>query len=151
MSVRFTMSAAARDVLQATTGANVALIKSIAAQHLSEVEGLVMRSVTEGRNLGYLATQIEARYGLTKRRAGLVARDQNNKATATLQRVRQQGLGITHAVWVHSRAGAHPRPEHVAFSGQQYEIDKGAFLEGEWVWPGTAINCRCVCRPVLPF
>lgn len=150
ISVKFKLTREANDVLQATTGENVALIKSIAQQHLAEVEGLVLRSVAVGRDLGTLAKEIEDRYGKTKRRAALIARDQNNKATATITRVRQQAIGITHAIWMHSRAGAHPRPEHVAFSGQVYEVAKGAFLEGKWVWPGTEINCRCVCRPVIP-
>lgn len=148
-SVKFKMTAEANDVMQATIGEQVGLIRSIASQHLSEVEGLVMRSVSTGRDLGTLTAQIEDRFGVTRRRAALIARDQNNKATASITRVRQRGLGITEAIWMHSRGGKEPRPSHVDFSGQRYDIEKGAFLDGEWVWPGTAINCRCVSKSVI--
>ena len=144
-SVKFKLTREANDVLQATKAQNVGLIKSIAEQHLTEVEGLVMRSVARGRDIGGLAKEIEARYGVTKRRAALIAQHQNNMATATIQRVRQQGLGIKTAVWVHSHAGAHPRPSHVKAGADRvvYEVDKGWFDpdEGRYILPGELINC----------
>lgn len=149
-SVTFKMTAEANDVMQATIGEQVGLIKSIASQHLADVEGLVMRSVAQGRDLGKLTDALEHRYALTRRRAALIARDQNNKATATMTRVRQQGLGITQAVWKHSHAGKEPRPSHVAADGTIYDVDKGLILDGEQVWPGTAINCRCTSKPLIP-
>ncbi len=94
-SVRFQRTRAMNDVLQATIGENVGLIKSIAQKHLSEVEGLVMRSVIQGRKLDELTKQLEHRYGLTRKRAALISRDQNNKATSQMQRARQLDLGIT--------------------------------------------------------
>lgn len=149
-SVRFTLSRAANDVLQATIGQNVGLIKSIAEQHLGQVQTLVMQSVQTGRDLGTLAKALENQYGVTRRRAATIAHHQNNIATATIQRVRQQELGITEAVWMHSLGGRKPRPSHIAFNGKTYQVAKGAYLDGEWVYPGQLINCRCVCRSVIP-
>lgn len=154
MRVNFKTTAAVRDALAATIGGNVAMIKSIASEHLSDVEGIVMRSVAEGRDLGTMAKEIEARYKITRKRAALISRDQNSKATAVIARVRQAEAGITRARWVHSSAGKTPRPEHVAFSkgllgGPYFDPTKGAYLEGKWVWPGTEINCRCISRPVI--
>lgn len=154
VTVRFRNTAAVRDVLAATVGENVSLIRSIASEHLSDVEGLVMRSVAAGRDLSSLSRELEARYKATRRRAALIARDQNNKATATVARVRQQEAGVTKARWLHSGGGKHPRPEHVAFAagrlgGPFYDPARGAYLEGRWTWPGTEINCRCVSRPVI--
>jgi SPP1 gp7 family putative phage head morphogenesis protein len=149
-SVEFKMTAAANDVMQATIGEQVGLIKSIAEKHLTEVEGLVMRSVSQGRNLSEMTKELQERYGVTKKRAALIARDQNNKATATITRVRQQELGITEAVWMHSHGGKEPRPSHVAANGKRYKIAEGMYLDGKWVWPGTEINCRCVSKSVIP-
>lgn len=149
-SVRFKMTAAQNDVFQATVAENVELIKSIASQHLAAVQGDVMRSVASGRDLGTLTKTLQQSYGVTKRRAALIARDQNNKATATMTRVRQHELGITKAVWLHSSGGKVPRPEHVAASGKEYDISKGMFLEGKWTWPGVEIGCRCVSKSVVP-
>lgn len=149
-SVKFTMTPAMQTAYDAVIAEQVGLIKSIAQQNLQQVETLVMQSVQTGRDLGQLAPELEKRYGITKRRAALIARDQNNKATATLTRHRQQELGITHAVWLHSHGGKTPRPSHVKADGETYEIAKGMFLDGEWVFPGELINCRCVSRSVIP-
>jgi SPP1 gp7 family putative phage head morphogenesis protein len=149
-TVRFKASRVQNDVVQASIGENVALIRSIPAQYMTGVDGAVMRGVTAGRDLGALAKELRQQHGVTTRRAALISRDQNNKATSTLTRVRQKELGITKAIWVHSGGGKHPRPEHVAFSGKQYDVEKGAYLEGKWTWPGFEINCRCTSRSVIP-
>lgn len=149
-TVKFKATAAQNDAYQAIIGENLALIKSIPAQYMTGVEGSVMRSVMAGRDLATLTRELQAHHGVTQRRAAFIARDQNNKATATMNRVRQRELGITKAKWMHSGGGKEPRPEHVAFSGQTYDVDKGAFLEGKWTWPGVEINCRCTSVSIVP-
>lgn len=151
-AVEFKLTPQANDVLQATIQQNVSLIKSIASRHFEEIEGLVLRSVTTGRDLKTLTDELQHRYQVTRRRAAFIARDQNNKATAVITRVRQEGLGITEALWKHSHAGKVPRPEHVKFNNQKYDISKGMWSEvdQEWIWPGTAINCRCGSRSIIP-
>ncbi|WP_454695681.1 phage head morphogenesis protein [Achromobacter aegrifaciens] len=149
-SVQFGMTRAANDVFQATVQENVALIKSIASQHLQEVEGLVMRSVTQGRDLSDLSKDLEKRYGITKRRAAFIARDQNNKATATITRVRQDGLGIKKAKWRHSHGGKHPRKSHQDVDGDLYEVSKGMYIDKKWIRPGEEPGCRCFSQSVIP-
>jgi len=149
MSVDFRMTRPMRDAYQAVIHEQVGLIRSIASEHLQEVQGLVMRSVQQGRNLGELSKELQKRYGVTKRRAALISRDQSNKATATLTRVRQQEIGVTQAIWKHSHAGKHPRPSHVKADGETYDIEKGMYLDGEWLLPGVAINCRCVSQSII--
>ena len=149
-TVQFQATKAWNDVKQATVHANVGLIRSIPAQHLDAIEGIVMRAVQVGGDLHTIASALQAQFGVTKRRAAFIARDQSSKATAAITRCRQTELGITEAIWMHSHGGKTPRPEHVAFNGKKYLIAKGAFLEGKWVWPGTEINCRCVCRSIIP-
>lgn len=147
-TVRFRPTRAQNEAYQAIVGENVALIKSIPEQYLKSVEGAVMRSVQTGRDLGTLTKALTEAYGVTKRRAALIARSQNNQATAVMTRVRQIEAGVTEARWLHSAGGKTPRPEHVAFSGKTYRIADGAPVEGGW--PGVAINCRCVSVPVIP-
>jgi SPP1 gp7 family putative phage head morphogenesis protein len=149
-TVRFKATAAQNDAYQAIIGQNVGLIKSVAQKYLTDIEGDVMRSVMAGRDLGTLTKTLEKTFGVTRRRAALIARSQNNMATATLTKVRQRELGIKQAKWLHSSGGKTPRPEHVAFSGKLYDVTKGAFLEGKWTWPGVEINCRCVSVPIIP-
>lgn len=150
ISVPMVMTPAMQNVVVGSIAENVALIKSIGSQHLAQVEGLVMRATLAGRDIGPLAKELESRYGVTQRRAALIARDQANKVTSQLAAARQQSLGITQGKWRHSGAGAHPRPEHVAANGKLFDLNKGLLLEGEWVLPGQAINCRCSWSPVIP-
>lgn len=149
MTVEFKMTEAMRTGFQAVLGEQVNLIKSIPEQYLTQVETLVMQSVQRGRDLATLTSGLKDRFGLTKKRAALIARDQNNKATAVLSSIRSRDLGITEGIWRHSHAGKHPRPEHVAADGKRFDLAKGMFLEGEWVLPGEAINCRCTYSPVI--
>lgn len=152
-SVEFKLTPAMRDVLGATVNQNVALIKSIPQQYLTQVEGIVMRSVQTGRDLGQLTSDLQTQLGVTKRRAAFIALDQNNKATAALTRARQIEAGITEAVWVHSGGGRHPRPSHLKAGRekQRFDVTKGWYDPDEKknIWPGELINCRCVSRSVI--
>lgn len=150
LTVEFQMTEAMRASSKAIVFENVNLIKSIPEQYLTQVETLVMQSVQRGRDLGTLSKELQHRYGVTKRRAAFIALDQNNKATSALSAVRQQELGLTKGIWRHSHAGKEPRPEHVAADGKEFDLDKGLFLEGEWVLPGQAPRCRCTWSPVIP-
>ena len=153
-TVKFKMSKAMRDAYNAIVDENVGLIKSIGEQHLSNVRVALMQSVQNGRDLEYLTTQLEKRTGITKRRAARIALDQNNKATAVMVRTRALEAGVTKARWVHSAGGKQPRPEHLKAGrdGLIFDLAKGHdFHNGEGtVWPGTAINCRCVAVPIVP-
>lgn len=151
-TVKFTMTPAANEIMQATIGEQVGLIKSIPAEYLVDVQGAVMRSVQVGRDLASLTQEIEAKYGIAHRRAAFIARDQNNKATASITKARQLELGITEAIWLHSAGGKVPRPTHVANSGRRYNIAEG-WLDpaiDRRIWPGTEINCRCVSKAIIP-
>ncbi len=152
-SVRFKMTAGMRDIVDATVHENVSLIKSIANQYHTEVEGLVMRSVTAGRDLGALTKELEKRYGITRRRAALIALTQNNMATSAFQRVRQLELGISKAVWLHSHAARDPRKTHLANNGKVYDIKTGWFDPDpkvrRYIWPGQLIYCKCQSKAIV--
>lgn len=152
MTVKFKFTDPMRNAYKAVIGEQVGLIRTIASHHLSDVETLVMRSVAQGGNMGELTKQLKERYALTQKRAALIARDQNHKATAVFTKVRQVELlgDEAEAVWNHSGAGRHPRPTHVAKSGQTYKVSKGMFIDGKWIYPGTEINCRCFSTLVIP-
>jgi uncharacterized protein with gpF-like domain len=97
-TVKFKMTPAMRDIMAATVGQQVSLIKSIPSQYFTNIEGIVMRSVQTGRDLEQLTKDLQEQFGVTGRRAAFIARDQNNKATASMTRARQDELGITQAI-----------------------------------------------------
>ena len=151
-TVEFKMTSQMNNALQATIAENVGLIRSIPEKYFTEVEGLVMRSVARGRDLSYLTDELQKRYGITRRRAAFIALDQNNKATSVLQIARQRSLGIIEGEWEHSGAGKEPRPGHVAAGKrkQRFRLDKGCYIDGEWIFPGQKPRCKCTHRIVIP-
>jgi uncharacterized protein with gpF-like domain len=151
-SVKFQMTRPMNDAYRAVIGENVGLIKSIPAEHLADVEGLVMRSVQHGRSMKELTHELVARFGVTKRRAALISRDQNNKATAVMNKVRKLGLGIDKSEWVHTSASKDPRESHEDMNGEIFETSQGCFDAdyGDFVQPGELINCGCVSRGIIP-
>lgn len=150
-SVEFKMTPAVRDAFQASLAENVGLIRSIPQKYLQQVEGVVMRSYSAGRDLATMVKELKRLYPEASHRAELIARDQSNKANAVVNRARQMELGITEAIWQHSHAGKNPRPDHVAADGKRYKIAEGCLISGEYIQPGEEINCRCTCRAVLPI
>lgn len=148
-TVLFTMSQSMRTVFDANVSEQVNLITNMTANNLAQIETLVTQSVQTGRDLATLTDELKTRFNITDRRAKLIARDQNNKATQLITRQRQQDLGITQAVWKHSHAGKVPRASHVKADGQVYDLNKGLFLDNKWTYPSVEINCRCFSRPVI--
>jgi uncharacterized protein with gpF-like domain len=172
-AIRFRMTRTMRDALAATVGENVALIRSIPQKYFTDIQTEVMRSAAAGRDLKTLTDFLGPKVDLARirmgerpgessksylartwRRAALIARDQNNKATATMIRTRQADLGITQAIWMHSGGGHEPRPDHVAWGREKkrYDVENGMWSEVEqkWIYPGELINCRCTSRSIIP-
>lgn len=151
ISVPFEMTPAQKDIAEATVRANVALIKSIPSQFFTNIEGMVMRSVQRGGDAGQLASDLQREFGVTKRRAALISRDQNNKATSAFVRARQIEFGLTEAIWMHSHAGKEPRPTHVKMNGKKYDVTKGMYdpAEKRFIFPGELINCRCTSKTIV--
>lgn len=150
-TVEFTLTPAVRDAFNASLEENIGLIRSIPEKYLQQVEGVVMRSYSAGRDLETMVRELKTLYPISNRRAELIARDQSNKANAVVNRARQMELGITEAIWMHSHAGKNPRPDHVAANGKRYKIAEGCKISGEFIQPGEEINCRCTSRAVLPI
>jgi uncharacterized protein with gpF-like domain len=152
-AVNFKVTPVMRDAMNATIEANVSLINSIPKQYATEVEGIVMRGFTRGRDLKAISDELQERYGVTKRRAALIARDQSNRLTATVTQARRVELGLFEAIWIHSGAGREPRQSHVKAGRdkQRFDVRKGCLIDGKYILPGEEINCRCGSRTILPF
>lgn len=149
-TVKFKSTKGSLDAYHSTIAENVNLISSLGQKFNTDIASSVWQSVNRGADMATLSTSLQKVYGVSYRRAALIARDQNHKAKALLENTRRMELGITEARWQHSTAGKEPRPEHVAFSGKTYQLAKGAYLEKKWVWPGSEINCRCTSKAIIP-
>ncbi len=150
--VKFKPTAAITQAYRAVIAENVNLIRSIPQKFLTDVQSSVWESVMKGGKLKELTRGLKKTYGVTWRRAELIARDQNNKAKAIMEEARRNELGIDQATWQHSHAGKIARPTHVAMHGKRYDIAKGMYDPAvkKFVWPGSEINCRCSSRSLIP-
>ncbi len=152
-AVRYDFGNIRADAVQAITAENVGLIKSIAQEYLNSVETLVMRSVVQGRDLKGLATELDHRYDISAKRAALIARDQNNKATECIARTNDLAAGVTQGEWIHVPGRLSSRASHKAMHGKIFNLQEGLYdsEEGRKVKPGELICCNCTYRPIFDF
>lgn len=138
--------------VQALIAENVALIKSIPQRYLAEVEEMVMRSTVQGRDLNGLTEELHKRYEITRRRAAMIARDQSNKATAAINQVESQKLGIKVGIWVHVPGRKMSRKTHEAMNGKPFLLAEGLYDPevNRKVKPGELPLCACVYRDFVP-
>lgn len=139
-----------RTTKEAAVADNVALIKSIPEQYLAQVQSDVMRGLQDGWPLDRLSASLQHRYGVTKRRADNIARDQCAKVTENLKNKRAIAVGFTEGIWWHSEGGRHPRKSHQKANGTRFDLSKGCHIDGEDIFPGQMINCRCFATFHLP-
>lgn len=150
-TVKFSPTPGSRAAYQAVIAEQVNLIKSIPAEYLKAVESKVWNSVMKGGDMHALATDLRKTYGVTRDRAATIARDQNNKAKARIEKTRREELGIEEAYWQHSAGGKVPRATHVAMSGKRYRLSQGMYdsAVGQYIMPGELPNCRCTSRAII--
>lgn len=151
-TVKFQATKTTRNALDAVIAENVGLIKSIPQEYLTDVQSAVWQNVMQGSDMATLADSIQEKYGIAHRRAAVIAKDQNHKAKAAIERARREEVGIIQARWRHSHAGVTPRPTHVKMDGELYDIRKGMWDSAvqKRIWPGTEIHCRCSDEAVIP-
>jgi SPP1 gp7 family putative phage head morphogenesis protein len=121
---------------------NVALIKDIPARIMRDVELATTRAMTSGQLWPQLAKDLEARFGYSRKRAKLIARDQVGKLYGQVNAERQQEVGIQRFKWrtVHD---PRVRSEHVELDDKVFSYDK-PLRDG---LPGEPVNCRCWADP----
>jgi SPP1 gp7 family putative phage head morphogenesis protein len=151
-TIKFQPTKHALEAYKSVIAENINLIRSISEEYHRDVQTAVWTSVRAGGKMSTLSKNLHKTYGVSVKRAALIARDQNAKATATIENTRRQQLGIKQAIWQHSSAGKEPRPTHVAMNGKMYDLNKGMWDsdEKEFVLPGQLINCRCTSRAIIP-
>lgn len=147
-------------LLDMALGENVALIRSIPAQHFAEVGRAVLDNyrgvpLPNGKSL---TARLQEIGGITKNRAKFIARDQTSKLTGDLNQARMDDNGIDEYYWRTARdervvgtpGGLYPKGTRG--HGNHYEREGKEFSwkspphDGH---PGQAYNCRCYAEPKL--
>lgn len=165
---RVTQSTGMRNYLEASTAANVNLIKSIPAEYFQKVETLILDGMNGGLAPSTLAKQIQEETGVAYRRAKFIARDQMAKINSDLTRKRQEEAGIDFYQSIDSGdirvsgnpAGKYPNAkiscwgiarQDIGYGKGIYKVSDGAPWRGEsGLHPGKHHpGCRCTAQAMI--
>ena len=152
-TVDFKMTEDVKIKIASSVDENVQLIKSIPQKYFDDLSFIINQGIQRGFDVGHISEQIREKYGITRRRAAFIARDQTNKVHSVITQQRQMDLGIEEGEWIHSHAGKKPRLSHVEAGRKKlrFNLKKGAFIDGKWILPGEEPNCKCGWKAVLPW
>jgi len=143
------------DYIEASTAANVKLIKSIPAQHLDQIETMVMSNMRSGMRSGSIAKQLVEKFRATKSRAKFIARDQTSKINADITKKRQQHAGFEFFKWIDSDDDR-VRKRHEKIASADVGFGPGVYRwddlpisdSGQRISPGQDYECRCTAKPM---
>lgn len=141
---------------------NSQLIKNMTVNEIERVSGIIQRGLQEGSSYGSITESIEKSFGITRRHAKLIARDQTTKLNGSLTKLRQQEVGITQYRWQTS-GDERVRPDHRVLDGKICRWDdptvylnektgkweKRSKIGGTNVHTSQDVNCRCVPIPMI--
>ena len=149
-----------RKALTLWTVTNVDLIKTIPKTALVEMQNIVKDGWRQGITNTAIGKQIQRAYGVNRRKAHFIARDQMAKLNADLSQKQQQDAGVKEYVWRTSgdeRVRGNPGGKWADSSGNHYKLDGKRFAwndppevaPGRKAHPGQDYQCRCVSLPVF--
>ena len=142
---------------------NVRLIKTIPEKMLTKVEEIVNTAVRTGVTHIELSKRLVESFGIAKKRAIIIARDQINKLHGNLTRVRNLELGITEYKWSTSKdervRHSHEVLDNKICSWLDFNIYKNNINDKKQLQrlsinatlsnPSQDILCRCTSIPII--
>lgn len=153
-----------KNQLELFANQNAQLITSLEETELDRVSGIVQRGLQEGSSYDTITDQIQETFGITRRHARLIARDQTSKLNGSLTKLRQQELGITEYIW-QSSGDERVRASHRVMDGKTCRWDdptvyldeksgkwkKRSSIGGTQVHTSQDINCFLGSEEVISF
>jgi SPP1 gp7 family putative phage head morphogenesis protein len=133
-----------RDQMQSFISQNKILVKGLEQKATEQLRGIALRGLSSGATAKDIGANIQKQFGITERRAQLIARNEVATFNGELTRLRQTEIGIKQYIW-RTSMDERVRPEHAEREGEIFDWDKPP----EDGHPGIPINCRCVAEPVL--
>ena len=151
----FSGSKTMQDYLHASAQQNAQLIKSIPAKYLEEVQTLVMANMRSGMRPGYIERALQEQFGVTQRRAKMIASDQTGKIQGELAEKQQRDSGFEFFEWLDSE-DSRVRHRHREIANKVTAYGKAIYRwdnlplssDGVPIKPGSDYSCRCTSRPV---
>lgn len=128
---------------------NVDLIRTIPEATLDKMKDIVYDGFTHGNTTTRIVKEIRNAYGVSRRRAELIARDQTAKLNGQIQQAQQQDAGITEYIWC-TTGDERVRSSHKSLNGRKFSWNNAPEnADGRKCHPGEDFQCRCIGRPVF--
>lgn len=131
----------------------VDLISSISGEYFDKVEKIVYNGMQSGLDHEALGKKIQEATGVSAKRAKFIARDSTSTINSQLSVKRAANAGITKFVWLKTKmsktSNYTPRKSHLAVDNKVFDLDKGAYVDGKWTFPGYPIGCTCAMSFVV--
>ena len=126
-------------------------IKKFALDEIPKLRAEVEENAFAGYRVDRLAQIIEARYGVTKRKAKFLAGQETRLLTSKLREQRYRESGIRSYEWSTSH-DERVRPDHAVLNEETFSFDTPPITDratGARNNPGEDYNCRCVPIPII--
>lgn len=138
-------------------------IKEWASEHLiPEMRQRVQEAVLAGYRADYVQKMLEKEFGIAKRKAKFLARNETAIMLAEYRKTEYQKIGINHFIWSTTMDGRE-RELHKELNGKVFRFDNPPVIEqikvgdhyipkpgGRRGLPGEIYNCRCHIIPYIP-
>lgn len=136
-------------VMDDWVNSNVDLIKSVKDKSLSSMKLIVKQGFLDGRTATAIMKDIHKVYGMDKRHARFIARDQMAKLNSELTRMQQEDAGVSQYTWSDSGDGR-VRQRHKELNGKVFRWNDPPIVDkktGRRCHPGQDYRCRCCAIP----
>ena len=135
-------------------------VKKMRDDTLQQWTSQTLRQMAEGKGLPEILKQFDGMVEQRKGHAKMVARTQISTFNSLTSKARAQNLGIKKAIWKTAAdervrgnpSGKYPnsKPSHYDLDGVEFDLSKGAYINGQYLLPGTSPNCRCDYQMIIP-
>ena len=132
------------DELASWSAQSASRMRRASSEMIDFISEITQQGLRQGRTASAIREDIVERYGISRRRAQFIARDQIATLSGELMRRRQKEAGIERFRWQTSE-DQRVRDSHKELNQQIFEWDKPPHVG----IPGEDYNCRCTGEPVF--
>lgn len=142
-----------RDAFPRWVEENVALIKTIPQESLGKMRRITLEGYKNGESTTSILKKIQAEYGMDKRHARLIARDQTAKLNSQITSQRMRDAGVREYIW-RTAKDSRVRDSHRELEGKRFRLDDPPVVDektGRRCHPGEDYQCRCIKRAIFDW
>lgn len=140
------------DILRKAYHENMDLyVKEWQDEAVQRMRNKVDETVRAGYRADTMSDILQSEYGISKRKADFLARQETSLLVSKYHREKAQAIGSKEYIWSTS-ADMRVRDRHKDLNGRTFSWDSPPIVDsatGRTGHPGEDFQCRCVARPIL--